>query len=366
MNILDRLLLGNFLKAWVVCFCSLVSLYVVIDLFNKLDGFIEAARATAEPLTQVIATYYAFQLVLIFDQLCGVILLLAGMFTVTWMQRNNEVMPLLAAGVPMRRVLRPVFGGALGLLAVAAVNREVVMPRVADHLRYAANDPQGQAVRPVTGAYEPNGILIAGQGAVPKERLVLDFTCVVPDQVAGTICHIAAKEARYIPPGKSELSGGWLLTRTTPTELPPWKEPVFTVLDAGKFFLRTEQVDFDILTRSRSWYQFASTADLYGEMHRAGAPHLSLLAVQLHTRLTTPLVTLLLVGMGIALVLRDQCRNIYWNAGLCLALAAVFYVCCYAAKHLGEQEYLSPALAAWLPLLIFGPFAVVWFDAVHT
>jgi lipopolysaccharide export system permease protein len=33
---------------------------------------------------------------------------------------------------------------------------------------------------------------------------------------------------------------------------------------------------------------------------------------------------------------------------------------------LGENEYLTPALAAWLPILLFAPFAVVQFDAIQT
>ena len=44
MMLLDRWLLRSFLKAWLVCFCSLLSLYVVIDLFSKLDEFLEIAQ----------------------------------------------------------------------------------------------------------------------------------------------------------------------------------------------------------------------------------------------------------------------------------------------------------------------------------
>jgi lipopolysaccharide export system permease protein len=188
----------------------------------------------------------------------------------------------------------------------------------------------------------------------------------VPDHVGGNIFHITAKEARYVPPGTQWPSGGWLMTQTTPAELPHSHVAALAVLDTGKFFLRTEQVDFDLLTRHRAWHQYASALEIYDEMHRSGASHLSLLAVQLHLRLTSPLLTLLLVAMGVSLALRDQCRNVYWNAGQCLFLAAAFYTCCYAAKHLGEQDYLAPGLAAWLPLLLFGPFAMVWWDAMHT
>jgi lipopolysaccharide export system permease protein len=33
---------------------------------------------------------------------------------------------------------------------------------------------------------------------------------------------------------------------------------------------------------------------------------------------------------------------------------------------LGDNDILGPALSAWLPVLFFGPLALVLFDAVHT
>jgi lipopolysaccharide export system permease protein len=369
MTILDRMLLRNFLKAWAVCFCSLVGLYIVIDLFNKVDEFVEASDGTSLGLVRTMGIYYGYQLVLIFDRLCGVIVLQAGMFTIAWMQRNNELVPLLSAGIPMRRVLRPVFLGTALMLGLSLVNREAVMPRVAEQLQNPANDPHGEKLRAVSGAYEPNGILIAGQTALRKGRVVNNFTCTVPDKIAADgLCNITAKEARYIPKGPQEPSGGWLLTDTTPRELDlaRWKEPVLEVLDPGKFFLRTERVDFDVVTRSRTWFQFASTWSIVRELQKTESTHLAAMAVQMHLRLTLPLLTFLMVVMGVALILRDQCRNVFINAGFCLILSAVFYVTLYLSKQLGDAEYLSPPLAAWLPVMIFGPLALALVDAMHT
>jgi lipopolysaccharide export system permease protein len=47
-------------------------------------------------------------------------------------------------------------------------------------------------------------------------------------------------------------------------------------------------------------------------------------------------------------------------------MCAVFFGACFGCKHLGDHDYLSPALAAWLPVLFFGPLGFVLFDAVHT
>ena len=44
----------------------------------------------------------------------------------------------------------------------------------------------------------------------------------------------------------------------------------------------------------------------------------------------------------------------------------LYYFLLRAWLHLGDSEFLSPALAAWLPVLGFGPLAFVLFDAIHT
>ena len=70
--------------------------------------------------------------------------------------------------------------------------------------------------------------------------------------------------------------------------------------------------------------------------------------------------------MGLATILRDQNRNVFISAGLCLVLCAAFFLVGFACKHLGDHGYLAPFVAAWLPLFLFGPLSFVLFDAVHT
>ena len=62
----------------------------------------------------------------------------------------------------------------------------------------------------------------------------------------------------------------------------------------------------------------------------------------------------------------DHNRSVFISAGMCLVLCAVFFAADFGCKHLGEKELLSPALAAWLPVLVFGPLSFAMFDAIHT
>jgi lipopolysaccharide export system permease protein len=101
-------------------------------------------------------------------------------------------------------------------------------------------------------------------------------------------------------------------------------------------------------------------------MGRVGSTELSSVAVVFHMRLTRPVLGMILVFMGLSVILRDQNRNVFISAGLCLVLCAGFFAILFACKYLGDYEHLSPALAAWLPVLGFGPLSFVMFDAVHT
>ena len=123
------------------------------------------------------------------------------------------------------------------------------------------------------------------------------------------------------------------------------------MIDPGKYFLKTESVDFDAVTRTRTWFNFASTARLSEELSRPETTRLAAMAVLFHMRMTRPILGLLLVMMGLSVILRDQNRNVFISAGMCLVLCGLFFAAQFLCKQLGDDDYLSPPLAAWLPVL---------------
>jgi lipopolysaccharide export system permease protein len=367
IKIIDRQMVRGYFKAYFVCLTSLLSLYVVVDLFNHLDDFTRKGTNFLGTL-KIIGTYYTYQVIQIFDRLCEAITLMAAVFTVTWMQRCNEQVPLLSAGVSTRRIVLPVLLCAWSMLSLAALNQEFLIPRIANRLIFDKSDPGGDRELDVKGAYEPNLIHIAGKTASRKDQVVRGFQCLIPESVSGTQIHLTAREAHYVNNGPNQR--GWELIDTHPpdlTEYGSWENSkILEVRDIGRYFLHTREVDFDTVTRPTNWYQYASTFRLYEEMQKPESARLAPMAVLFHTRLTRPLLGMLLVFLGLSVVLRDQNRNVILSAGSCLVLCGIFFLCSYGCKMLGENDYLAPALAAWLPLLAFGPLAMVFFDAVHT
>src|SRR6266536_3072279 len=128
-KLLDRMLIFNYVKAYLICLVSLLGLYIVVDLFTNVDDFAQHRNGLL-PVLSSIAKYYGVQITVIFDRLCEVIALLAAMFTVAWIQRNNELIPLLSAGVSTHRVVRPVVLSACLMMGLSVVNQEIIIPRL--------------------------------------------------------------------------------------------------------------------------------------------------------------------------------------------------------------------------------------------
>src|SRR5262249_30370861 len=133
IKLIDRQMVRGYFKSYAVCVSSLLSLYIVVDLFNNLDDFTRQ-KAGLGPVVRHVTDYYLTRVPQIFDRLCEAITLLAAMFTVAWMQRNNEQVPLLSAGVSTRRIVAPVLLCAFSMLSLAGLNQELLIPRIADKL----------------------------------------------------------------------------------------------------------------------------------------------------------------------------------------------------------------------------------------
>jgi lipopolysaccharide export system permease protein len=373
IKLIDRQMVRGYFKSYLVCVTSLLSLYVVVDLFNNLDDFTRQKSGLTSVARHVVE-YYAYRVPQIFDRLCEAIVLLAAMFTVALMQRNNEQVPLLSAGVSTRRIVAPVLLCAFCMLSLAALNQELLIPRIADKLVLARDDPEGDKVLMVRGGFEPNNIHLHGDHAVRKTLTIFkSFYCLIPEAVAGEQgqLHLQAEEAHYVKATETSPAG-WELLGTQPAETVKPIPGILDVIDVdttnhtGHFFLHVRKVDFDHLTRNPNWYQMAPTKKLYDDLNDPDSTRLASMAVLFHMRLTRPLLGMVLVVLGLSVILRDQNRNVIISSGMCLVLCGVFFAFSYACKTLGDNEYINPAFSAWLPVVTFGPFAFVLFDAVHT
>ncbi|KKK70019.1 hypothetical protein LCGC14_2928200, partial [marine sediment metagenome] len=181
---------------------------------------------------------------------------------------------------------------------------------------------------------------------------------------------LIAENAYYRPP-QLDRPGGYLLEQVeqptrleTEGSLPSDGPPVLlTPRDYG--WLKPDEcfvvsdVNFEQLTSGRAFSDFASTAQMISGLSSQSFDGGADLRVEIHSRVVHPLLDVTLLFLGLPLVVSRQSRNVFAAIGLCGTIVTVFMLVVMACQQLGAAHYLpSPALAAWLPLMLFVPVAV--------
>ncbi len=178
MKILDKQRYWSFIKAYVICYVSLVGLYVVIDAFSNMDEFSKRADSVTE-MFQIMSRYYLVHQSQFFDQLCGVIGMMAAIFTVTWMQRNNEQLAMLAAGVSTHRAIVPVLVSSIIVSVLSVYNQEVIIPGFGEELARRHDDDGQQRVNSVSIRYDSRENMIHAKQADRATRTIMPFFCTI-------------------------------------------------------------------------------------------------------------------------------------------------------------------------------------------
>jgi lipopolysaccharide export system permease protein len=368
-TIIDRYMLRQFVHVLAICFLSLVGLYIVIDAFGHLDHFVDYADKHGN-LLGTLAQFYAYRSMAFFDRTSGVLALVAAMFTVTWIQRHNEMTALMAAGIPRLRVLRPVLIAAVLVSVVAAANRELVIPQIREHLALDSKNLGGERESIMQPRYDSQtDVLIGGQKIVVDGRRIIEPSFVLSAGLDTFGKQLTAREAQYVPPTGTR-PGGYLLSGVkapkllltqsslsidgTPIVITP---PDADWLQGDQVFV-VSGVSFELLSAGATWRDFASTRELVRELRSPSTDSGNDVRVAVHYRLLQPFLDTTLLFLGLPLVVSRGNRNPFIAIGLCLGVVTVFMLVSLGCKSLGTQGWMQPTLSAWLPLIIFAPLAV--------
>ena len=368
MGTIDRYVLRLYVKVLLICFASLTGLFIVIDALNNLDDLLNLGKQQGS-LPAVFCEYYGARALAFFDRTSALIALVAATFAVTSMQRANELCALMAAGIPKIRVVAPLLAGAVVVALLAAASRELVIPRFREKLTRDASSLLAGGMEELTPRYDRlTDIRLAGKYAVRSERRIIEPAFRLPLHISGFGVQLTGREACYHDAHDGRPAGYLLLGVTQPAQLT--KIPSLVVdgqpvilsprdtdwLEQDQCFV-VSAVTFEDLAANSLWQTFSSTPELISRLRNPSLDFAADVRVIVHARFLQPMLDIALLMLGLPVVLSRDSRNIFFSAGLCVLIVAVFFLVVLICHGLGSSFLVSPALAAWCPLLIFAPLA---------
>lgn len=200
MHLLTRYLLAQFVKHFITLNVGFTSLYLLIDFFEKYDEFAEAGKSMS-----LIVSFFMLNLPYVVDQLSPVLILLSGVITLGILNNNNELLALKAAGIPLRKILRPILLGSTVATLLFIIAAQLLLPKTIE----VTNDIWYEQVRGKVplGIFRNGRYYFKGKEGFysfqwpNKEKLIFkDFSYSTWDEDYNVNSLISAEFADWVPP----------------------------------------------------------------------------------------------------------------------------------------------------------------------
>ena len=367
----DRYLLRRYLHVFAILMISMYGLYVVIDGFTNIDEFQEVSD---DPVTvvQTMGEYYLYQFSAFFDMLGAIISVTAVIVVFGLLQKNCEIAPILAAGVPTFRLVRPFLFGTVFVNALIFANQELVIPKIAHVLQADRTNP-GQSGKKVEPIYDyKTHIRIDGQKLFMADKRIAGANFVLPvPEVAVDLTTLSAKEATFYD-ATEDRAAGWHLREATPSfaELSltsVGQRLVMPMEDPRDVFVVTD-VSFDQLSNRNNSYEYVNTPELIRRIRNPafGSASVRGQIIHLHSRLVTPIANVLCIFVAVPLILRKESQGLVTNMAICAGVLGLIYGMTEAFLYCGRVNWLPADLAAWCSPILTGSLGAWLHDLTQT
>jgi lipopolysaccharide export system permease protein len=355
-NTLDRYVLREWLRVFLITLLGFPILVIVIDLTDKLDTYLSRGVKPG-----AVALSYIFDLPEKMFLVLPVAVLFATVFTVGSLGRHSELTAAKASGISFHRLVRPLF-----LAAGAAFIGGLLLGELAPVATSKRLELLGEkAIRSTSSRY--NFVYRADHGWVYAIRALELRTREMTDLLmeregAGadypTIV-LAAQRAVYSDTGKSP-SRLWMLQRGTLRYLAgtePGGEFAFEFDSLRSRTLTERPVDLLAEPKAPEEMRYGELRGYIDALTRSGS-NARKLQVDLALKIAIPFICLLIALFGAPLAISTPKSGPAWGVAASLATTFIVLLMFQLAKAVGAGGVLPPLLAAWVPNILVGVAAV--------
>jgi len=364
IKILDKYVIKNFLIGYVIAFCVLIGLRIVIELFTNLDEFTEHADLGAGQVLTNIVKFYGLHSTLYFRDFAGMIAVVAAAFSLIKMIRANELVAIMASGVSLKRVIRPIIVLSMLLTCLFVIDQELVIPPLADKLVRGEDAEPGQESYDVWFVTDASGSLLISrrfdvETSTLQDPTILLRTATEHEGIWKVTGIISAGRAVYdFKLGKWELINGRFTARGTFRR------------DQPVSYYETDITPRDIPVRRKSEYISLLSSRQLSMLVSQGTKikDRAQLLSQKQFRITDPIINVIMILVCLPILVCRDPKAMKSAVMISFMMAGMTMTISFVCKMLATELFLSirPELWAWMPIFIFAPVAFVTLDSMKT
>lgn len=352
-DILDRYLTRRFLTMFGICIGALYSIWLLIDLSDNISEFRDSGNVLA-----TMVTYHFTRLPAVLMLLLPYALLLALLESLGKLSTNREVIAIIQAGRSVLRLCMPlVVAGAWCTLFAIGLNY---------HWAPVAEGSEGDVLMEATGrdAREADKVLYRNLSTgrlwmvssfppdYHKGRALQGVEVTTTNEQDQLVSRLSADRANWDP-----NTGTWTFHKAVICHYETGRAPYYEVPEGPLVITDWPETPWQIIKPGLS-AEFLGVPDLNAwlKTHRRFPqvadpnPYLT----HRHYRFALPFTCLITVLLATPLAIHFSRRGAGGGIFLAVVLSFLMMLTSTIILALGESGHLPPALAAWLPNLIFG------------
>lgn len=346
---LDRYIIREFLRTYLIIFFSFAVVFIVIDVIDNLPRLIRSGATT-----QLAIVYYALRLPYLIVLTSPVTVLLTGLFMMNSLSKHNESVAIRAAGVSITRAMLPLFFIGMMISAGIAVMGEYLLPYAESKRSYVYNvqikgeKPEDNMLKArIHYQGKDNDFYYFGYFDGYQNTLrVIDLTR-IDFKTRQITEHVTASAATW-------KDGKWILQDC---EVRQFKDGMQTKWEyypsTDMKVLDVEPKDFVRITKKTLSLTFFELRDYITRLEKMGEDT-NREMVDLHMKLAFPLTNIIVIFFFIPIAttnIRSKGRGLIFLLGL--AVCFIYLIVVRIVQSLGYNGVIPPIGAAWGPNVAF-------------
>lgn len=354
MKIIYRHIFYELIKFTFLALLSVVTIYLLIDLFEELSYF----TSRKVPLL-VLFRYYCYSLPNAITLLYPVSLILAVFVVYGQMTRDNEISALKSAGVKIYRLFLPgiIIGGGTGIFYLLG-SEFITIPfnrRFSDLRRYVIEKRSAPVEERRVDVYRVDGnrVFWAREWKKTNEKSTLKNLLLLElDRERRVIRRIDGETATY-------YNGRWFGSKFVQREFLPDDREIFKSVEEGEISgLNFSPDEWLLPMRPVEETSTLLLRRYISKMKNAGE-NVAQEEVEYHYRFSYALIGLIVVLLGLPLSVKLRRGGVMLGLGLGLLFSFLYWGAIQTCRAFGGAHVISPVLSAWLPNMIFGFGAII-------
>ena len=352
-GILDWYIIRQFLGTFVFSLVLILGIAVIFDFSEKIDDFIQKQA----PLKAIIFDYYLNFIPYFATLFAPMFVFISVIFFTSRMAVNTEIIAMLNSGMSFRRLMVPYFISAAFIALTAFMLQNYVLPHsnIArldfEEKYYRSSDFRKMNVSSVHRQVYPN-VYIYMEQYNKISQSGRNFSMEKFDDQGRLESKMTANMIRW-DSTTNKWGAWWYYIRET--------DSLGERLSSGRRIDTVLNVGPDDFTRSPE-FVFTMT---YGELHdyidvlkSQGSDEIKLYLNEKHRRYASPFAFFILTLIGVSLSSRKVKGGIGMQIGLGLVLTFSYILFMQFASQFSLKGDLDPALAMWIPNIIYSFIAI--------